>query len=60
MTFNEAVAYLTRDGGSLLDELELIADEIHLARERDESIDVPAKSLAAYRLVVAKMRPLFT
>ena len=59
MTFNEAVAYLTRDGGLLLDELELIQDELDRANETDECPCIPTKDLQAFRLVVRKMRPLF-
>lgn len=59
MTFNEAVAYLTRHGSTLLEELEIIADELHRAEETDESPDIPHKDLVAYRIVVRTMRPLF-
>lgn len=56
MTFNEAVAYLTQDGETLLDALTDIADE--LEREEDD-IWLTPKQIAAYRIVCAKMRPLF-
>lgn len=58
MTFNEAVAHLTRNGCTLLEVLEAIADAIHEAGDEYHPA-IPDKDLAAYRLVVAKMRPLF-
>lgn len=59
MTFHEAVAYLTRHGSTLLEELEIIQDELDRANETDECPDIPAKDLFAFRLVVRTMRPLF-
>ncbi len=59
MTFNEAVAYLTRTGLTLLEALEVIEDELYEAESLDIEPMVSPKDIAAYRLVVAKMRPLF-
>lgn len=60
MTFNEAVAHLTKQGDTLLEALELIADELDEARALDmEPEFLSPKTIAAYRLVCAKMHPLF-
>ena len=60
MTFEEAVAYLTRDGDTLLEALELIQDELYEAESLgEEPMFLSPKEIMAYRLVVAKMRPLF-
>lgn len=58
MSFNEAVAHLTRHGRSLLDVLEDIADAIDEAGD-EYYPSIPDKDLAAYRLICFKMRPLF-
>jgi len=60
MTFEEAVAYLTRDGDTLLEALELIQDELYEAESLgEEPMFLSPKEIMGYRLVVAKMRPLF-
>lgn len=61
MTFQEAVAYLTRNGDTLLEALELIDANIQEARQTDtDPTDYESpKALAAYRIVCTKMRPLF-
>lgn len=59
MTFQEAVAYLTRDGESLLDVLEGIQAEADRASDAETYPRVPVKDMVAYRIVCSNMRLLF-
>lgn len=59
MTFQEAVAYLTRDGELLLDVLEGIQGEVDRASDAETYARVPVKDMEAYRIVCREMRTLF-
>ena len=60
MTFEQAVAHLTARGSTLLEALELVADELEEARVLDmEPEFLSPITIAAYRIVCREMRPLF-